>query len=202
MRYIIKKTDVINPGISSTEWEKAEPGVMGFDHKWKEFVKAPLTTFKVLKGPEGMSVLMNTKEYNLRSEIKEQNGLVCTDSCMEFFFKPDPWDVNYFNFELNPGGYLYLAIGPMRSPRKLINVDREIFSIESDAKEGDWTLKFYIPDSFVLRYFDKIHPVMRGNFYKCGDDTDHRHYATWAEVETERPDYHLPDFFDKLEIER
>lgn len=201
MKYKIKKTNVTDPGIGSPEWGKAETGVVDFNG-WSEFCKAPETIFKVLKGPEGMSVLMNSKEFHIRSEVKEQNGPVCTDSCMEFFFKPDPWDVNYMNFEFNPAGYLNLSIGPMRAPRVKLETDRREFSIQSVPNEGDWTLKFYIPDKFLLRYYDKIYPVIRGNFYKCGDYTDHQHYAAWSEVISEIPDFHIPDFFGKLELER
>jgi len=197
MRYNVFSTDVINPGIASPEWQKAEEGKLSFQ-QWKEFYQPIDVTFRVLRGPEGTSVLMYTNETNLRAECTEQNGMVCYDSCMEFFFKPDPLDLNYFNFEFNPKGIMHLGIGSGRHDRTHIDCNREIFSIESLPEDGNWTLKFYIPDSFLLRYFKRIAPVCKANFYKCGEHTDHSHFITWSEVEVEAPDFHTPDFFGRL----
>ena len=199
MCYKAGKTNVDNPCINSPEWEKADTGKISVQ-KWSDFYQPINTTFKLLRCPNGISVLMHTDEKNLRSECKEQNGRVCDDSCMEFFLKPDPWDVNYINFELNPEKVMFLSIGPDRQNRTLLDTDREIFNIESQTDDNGWTLKFYIPDSFMLEHFSKIHNVCRGNFYKCGELTGHSHFITWAEIESEKPDFHIPDFFEQIEF--
>ena len=199
MRYKVVKTDIIDVDIDSHEWEKAHVGYVGVN-RWKEYAHAPITTFRMLHGPEGISILMCTEETNLRAEIAEENGKICQDSCMEFFLKPDVLDLNYLNFEFNPKGVLHLGIGNGRHGRQHLDEDRATFSIVSRAKEGDWRLKFYIPHSFLMKYFGKISPVCKGNFYKCGDMTDHVHYGTWSEVEVPAPDYHVPDFFGKIEL--
>ncbi len=199
MRYKVEKTDVINPSINSSEWEKANIGYVD-KNRWAEAEKAPKTTFKLLQGPEGISVLMHTEERNLRAENTQENSRVCDDSCMEFFFKPDPWNLNYFNFELNPKGVMFLSVGSDRNNRELLDEDRKTFSIESVANDGDWTLKYYIPNSFIFKYFDKIASVCRGNFYKCGELTGHSHFGSWSEVEVPSPDFHIADFFGYLEF--
>lgn len=198
MRYKATRTNEINPKINSSEWEKASAEKIGVEC-WETPAKAPDTYFKILRGPEGLSVLLHTNETNLRAEMTEENSRVCDDSCMEFFFKPDPWNVNYFNFELNPKGVMHLGFGPGRHGRILIE-EREAFDIESIANEGDWTLKFYIPDSFLLKHVGKVNSVCKGNFYKCGELTGHSHYAMWNEVEVAEPDYHVPDFFGFIEL--
>lgn len=198
MRYRATKTNEINPKLNSSEWEKANWEKIGVEC-WETPAKAPDTMFKILSGPEGLSVLLHTNEKDLRAETTEENGRVCNDSCMEFFFKPDPWNVNYFNFELNPKGVMHLGFGPGRHGRTLVE-EREVFDIESVANEGDWTLKFYIPNSFLLKYVDKLNKVCKGNFYKCGELTGHSHYAMWSEVEVPEPDYHQPDFFGFIEL--
>ena len=81
-----------------------------------------------------------------------------------------------------------------------MDTDRSAFSIESNGNDGDWTLKFYIPDSFLLGIFGQISSVAKGNFYKCGDATGHAHFGTWSDVEVPAPDFHQPDFFGKLEM--
>lgn len=197
MRYRVARTDIIDPEINSSEWERAETGYIGVN-RWKEYSPAPITSFKMLRGKEGVSLLFDSEERALRCEISEENGAVYTDSCLEFFFKPDIHDPRYLNFELNPKGVLHLAIGEGRRGRTLLDTDRSIFNIVSDARDGDWRLKIYIPDSFILGLYDKISSVCKGNFYKCGDKTDHVHFGAWNEVETEKPDFHVPDFFGKI----
>lgn len=199
MRYKVNKTDVIDPAIASPEWDKAETGTLSFS-PWKKYRKAAETIFKVLKGPEGISVLMNTKEEKLICNCTERNGDVCCDSCMEFFFKPNPWDLRYLNFEFNPAGVMHLGLGADRYDREHPDDDMSVFSVESIPNNGDWTLKFYMPDSFLLKYFDKVATVCRGNFYKCGDEAMYRHYAVWSNVEVPEPDFHLADFFGILEF--
>ena len=201
MRYIVEKTDIINPGIDSAEWNKAQAGKVS-EQMWQKYYQKINTTFKLLRGPQGISVLMHTDEKNLRAVNLEENSKVCEDSCMEFFFKPDPWDLNYVNFELNPNGAMFLSVGTDRYNRKLLDTDREIFKIESLPEEGNWLLKFYIPDEFLFKHFNKIADVCRGNFYKCGDFTDHTHFISWSGVEVKEPDFHVPDFFGQLEFKK
>ena len=209
MEYHVKKTDVINPGIESEEWNRAELGYINKEPWLDKFTKAPDTTFKMLKGPEGLSILMHTNETHLRQEVCEDGGPVSTDSCMEFFYKPSPWDLRYLNFEINPKGFLNLSIRKIRHEKEPVNEDKKIFDIVSTANEGDWTLKFYIPDSFIEKMYPDLEKlshgnssnIARGNFYKCGDETDHPHYASWSEILTEKPDFHLPDFFGRFVFE-
>ena len=199
MRYKLVRTKISNPDIASPEWERAILGEIAVN-RWTEWHTAPRTTFKMLCSDEGITVLMHTEEQGLRAECREQNGDVYKDSCMEFFIKPDNHDGNYLNFEFNPNGILHLGIGSGRHGRRLIDTDRGVFDIVSVAKEGDWTLKFYIPFSFLLEHFKKISRVCRANLYKCGEETDHSHFATWSEVELDAPDFHVPDFFGFLEM--
>ena len=197
MRYTASKTDLTDPDITSSEWEKAETGEISVN-RWREYSPAPATCFKLLRGRDGISVMMHTEEKNLKAVCKTENGDVYKDSCMEFFFKPDVHDPRYLNFEFNPNGILSLGIRATRKNKEHIDVDRRIFNIVSIANDGDWTLKFYIPDSFLLSYFKEISPVCKGNFYKCGDETDHPHFGAWSEIETASPDFHVPDFFGTI----
>ena len=199
MRYKLAKTDLINPALSSPEWNKAEALAVAVD-RWEGFAPVPKTTVKLLRGPEGISVLMHTEEKNLRMEHTEENGEICEDSCLEFFLKPSNLRTEYLNFECNPRGVLHLGMGSGRNDRVFPKVDRAQLSIESVPTDGDWALKLYIPDSLLLDLFGEISPVMKANFYKCGELTDHSHFGTWAEVETENPDFHQPDFFGFLEL--
>lgn len=209
MKYFVQKTDVINPAIDSPEWDKAEIGFVDKERWTDVFFPAPKTTFKVLRGPEGISILMHTDEKNLRAEIKEENGDICEDSCMEFFLKVSPWDTRYLNFEINPKGVVHLGIGDGRFKRTLIDEDRKTFSIVSIANDGDWTLKYYIPDTFIAKWYPDLEAlssgnksnIVKANFYKCGDSTEKPHLAMWSEIEVDEGDFHVPDFFGQLIFE-
>ena len=202
MEYIIKKADIVSPALHSGEWEKAQVGHISAE-PWPGFTghSAPETEFGVLRDAAGLWVKFRTREHNLRAEVTQQNGAVCRDSCVEFFVSPDEFDCRYINFELNPKGVMHIGLGKDRFGRMLIEEERSIFRVESDECDGDWSICWYIPDSFLLRYFGQISPVMRANFYKCGDSTDHPHYAVWNPVKTEKPDYHRPEFFGTLRVE-
>lgn len=201
MEYIVKKTNIINPSIDSPEWDKAEEGVLT-QTDWDGYCSCPATTFKMLCSNEGISVLMHTDEIHLRAEAKVYTDPVYEDSCMEFFFKPDYDDVRYINFEVNPTGVMHIGIGSGKHDRNLIAGDRTILDIVSDAKEGDWTVKFYLPYKFLLNIFEKVAPVCRGNFYKCGKKTDHSHSGAWSMVESDTPNFHIPDFFGVIRFEK
>lgn len=198
MRYKVAKTDIINPDINSPEWEKADVGIIGVN-RWKEFQEAPETTFRVLQDNDGITVKMHTKERNLRAVCETENGDVYLDSCMEFFLKPDPWDTRFLNFELNPKGVLHLGLGPNGEDRVFIE-ERDSFDIVSVGNEGDWTLKVHVPFEFLKKYFKNVGKIWKGNFYKCGDMTDHVHFGAWSEIEVPEPDFHVPDFFGIIEL--
>lgn len=199
LKYFIKSVDDGSKPVrlNSSVWECAEVGKIECEC-WSGFSKAPKTDFCLLRGEKGFYVRMRTDEKNLRFEVKEQNGNIYQDSCMEFFVSADSKSRNYLNFEFNPNGILHLGFGENRLNRFLIDVPRDIFRIESSATDGDWNLMFYIPDEFLLNYFSVISESMMANFYKCGDLTDHQHYASWASIDTESPDFHRPEFFGFL----
>ena len=198
MEYVVVKTQEVNPKINSPEWEKANTGTITQCSQWNGYFPCPNTTFKMLYSDAGISILMHTDETHLRAEATTFQVPVCHDSCMEFFFKPDPYDKRYINFEVNPIGVMHIGLGSDRYDRVKVTDDRAILDIESVAKEGDWTIKYFLPYEFLRRFFNQISPVSRGNFYKCGEKTDHSHTGAWAKVETPVPDFHVPDFFDKI----
>ena len=37
-----------------------------------------------------------------------------------------------------------------------------------------------------------------GNFYKCASGSSQPHYLSWNPINTEKPDFHRPDFFGKI----
>ena len=158
-------------------------------------------------GTDGASlfVFMETDETKLRTETKGF-GHVHTDSCMEFFVAPDPASQKYFNFEFNPLGAMYLSIGTSRYDREVLSMDNyfDLFQVKTAIHDKGWNLEFKVPLSFLCRFFPalELKPgcIMRGNFYKCGDETARPHYGCWSPIDLPKPDFHCPAFFGTLTL--
>lgn len=167
-------------------------------------------------GPEALYVHMAAGESRVRCEVTEDHGPVCTDSCLEFFYRPNTGETlegksslaGYFNFEWNPKGVLHLGYGEGRHGRiHLTQTKGTDFLLEKAdfdriGEEGQWYVTFQIPYAFIRRYvagFDETAWLLgTGNFYKCGDGTESPHWGCFSPVGTEQPDYHRPEYFADL----
>ena len=189
------KTYTLKKITSAPDWKNIE--IMPIDNLlWTD--PLPITAqAQLCWDEEAIYLRMEAFEENIRKEETDPLAEICNDSCLEFFIQPQEGPY-YLNFEINPKGVLHLGIGEGREERRHPEIDPAVFDIVSRPVEGDWTLKLYIPDSFLLEHFAKISAVCRANLYKCGDLTDHEHYGAWSEVEVAEPDYHVPDFFGRL----
>ena len=155
----------------------------------------------------GFLCRMESEETSLRAEVTMPDGPTHLDSCLEFFvnFAPEK-KAEYLNLETNPLGTLHCKFGPGRAGRKPLaecgcETRPQIHVLDA---EDCWGVDFFIPLETVRALYGKSEfrkgDVLRGNFYKCGDDTAHPHYGVWNRVETETPDFHRPEFFGELVI--
>lgn len=202
MNYTIKKTPVTGLNIDSPEWGLAEAGKID-KINWGEPTYCPDTEFRVLKGEDGLYVRFETDEEEIIAECKNLNDKVFQESCVEFFFRPDPEDPRYFNFEVNAIGTPLIGLGTGRSPqRECLDIpDISIFKFESQKKDKGFILKFFIPFDFIKLYFDNIGEYFLGNFQKCKELGNTPHYVTYYPITTEKPDFHAPQCFQKIMIE-
>lgn len=147
---------------------------------------------------------MTTVEKDILCRYEEFTDPVCEDSCLEFFFCPEAGLQQYFNFECNPNGAMYVGYGIDRANRcRLYRTDwRELLQLQTFRTENGWGLEMAIPADF-LRIFApgfslKEGATIRANFYKCGDCTAQPHYISWNEVRSDTPDFHRPESFGQL----
>ena len=200
--------------LSYIVWEKVEKAEVDC-YPWDQNGYMPKTEARVVYSEKGFHILMTSYETQIMATRENFNDPVCRDSCMEFFFMPDPGnDKRYLNFELNPLGTLYLGLGRNRLERaKIADVNPEMFNIShsvtkesiNDFSGPSWSVRYFIPFSFINRYFGNLDFKsgfkMAGNFYKCAEDTELPHFGSWNIVRNETPDFHRPECFGSLILE-
>ena len=73
-------------------------------------------------------------------------------------------------------------------------------------REGDnrWSLTLAIPPQALFRHglTDWSGLKARMNLYKCGDNLSHPHFLSWRPIQTEKPDFHRPEFFERVTFEK
>ena len=176
------------------------------------YPSAPKVTFKIAHDGSNLFLHFFVEENEVLAKTTEDNGPVWTDSCVEFFmsFGDSPF---YYNAEFSCIGKALLGY---RKDRKdvehasadVMNLIKRYPSLGSepfDKKQGDfkWNMLLVIPVSAYWRSginsFSGIEA--RANFYKCGDHLTTPHFLSWNPIHTEKPNFHVPQYFGKLNFE-
>lgn len=138
-----------------------------------------------------------------RAEVMEDNGSSWEDSCVEIFLQNPSNPAEYFNFETTSRGYLLAAHGPDRHSRTKLSqqeIDSVVRTKELASVAGNlvcWGVTVQIPATiFGLKSFDGV--SLKGNLYKCADKSKTPHYLSAFPIETEKPDFHRPEFFQEF----
>ncbi len=195
--YVIKKIE----GVPTEEdWENANIAEMN-ENYWTEFTHKCNSFAKVLYSDEAIYVRMRSDEMPVVAKYTERNSPVCLDSCMEFFFSPDINKDFYINFEVNALGAFLIGAG-IKGDRIRCSDDEKQFEIKPRLYEDGWMVSFKLPFDFIKKYAGDCTMQMKGNFYKCGSETGHKHYGMWNMIKTEKPDFHSPQYFGNLIFEK
>jgi hypothetical protein len=217
-RYMIRRADtppVLGAAWDGGGWEKAETVDVGLFHT-ESSDHRPRVQAKVLYDATNLYVSFAVQDAFVRATRKCHQEMVCKDSCVEFFVRPKP-DLGYFNFEMNCGGTLLVhhrTVEPGKSPRESPHevVAEELIAgmrivaplghVENEIQGPvEWGVWYSVPIGLFERYVGPLGPLpgqkWSGNFYKCGDDTSHPHWASWAPI-GEKLDFHQPDKFAEL----
>ena len=135
-----------------------------------------------------------------RAEVMEDCGRSWEDSCVEVFLENPANPAEYFNFETTSRGFLLAAQGPDRNSREVLSpaeIAKVIRTKQLASVAGNlvcWGMTVQIPASiFGMRSFEGV--TLKGNLYKCADKAKAPHYLSAFEIETEKPDFHRPEFF-------
>lgn len=114
---------------------------------------------------------------------------------MEFFFRTAD-TLKFINLEINPIGTIYADFDHQPIP-----ISAQTLNLVSQIAGGSWYLQYEMPFSLIEEYFGTVGDCLYANFYKCGDHTDHPHYACWNPLNIENFSFHQPESFGKLILE-
>lgn len=195
------------------------PRVEGFDHpeqfatdtieciNWSEYPYKPSVRFHIGHNDTSLLVRYEVEEAHTKAVCTTANGPVWKDSCVELFVK-EPESDFYFNFETN-------CIGVGLSAKRRSRTDCAHFTAEQaapivrrsslpaepiDIKDGKWSLEVELP--FAVLDIEGTPERLLANLYKCGDDTDPVHFVSWSPIGVEQPDFHRPEWFGELVLEK
>lgn len=173
-------------------------------YRWQDNNYTPRAQAELCYNQKALAVRLSAYETNPRAVIREDGGAVYTDSCLEFFVRPEP-DPRYLNFEMNPLGKTLLAFGDHPDPGRvsLIEKYRREIGVTPEKSAGHWGVTFQIPFSMLREIYGDIDfSRLRANFYKCGDHTASPHFGMWSEIKNDLPLFHLPQYFGTLLLDR
>ncbi len=194
-------------GIVNILEEKGERRTIESLNWAKDFPYHPLTTFTIAHSEKYIYVDFFVRCNYLRAVNYQNNSPVSQDSCVEFFVAPK-CDNHYWNFEFNCIGTINASHRTERAnPTRLY--DEQLAMVKRYASCGTrpfneveglftWNLLIAIPLELIGVKYEGNPIEMRGNFYKCASGSSQPHYLSWNPIDTDKPDFHRPEFFGKI----
>ncbi len=153
----------------------------------------------------GIVISMTAIESNPLRRYTKENDPVYKDSGLEAFLNFNPGQtMNYCNFEMNANGALLSQFGEGRSRKWMNELTSYRADCEATIQEDSWSVLLRIPMELICDLFH-IEPLKTGdrltcNFYKISEDPSIEHYASYAPIVNETPNFHLPEFFGEAII--
>jgi hypothetical protein len=177
---------------------------------WPTYPYKPDVSFVIAHDNDRIFIKYYVKEHAIRAAYTNPNEPVFKDSCVEFFIAFGE-EKAYYNFEFNCIGTCLSAFGDGIDNRRFLSketIDKIKYhvSISKDNNGSttnfNWELTLILPvDVFSFHQL----PSLKGmncytNFFKCGDSLPQPHFLSWTPIISPVPNFHLPDFFGKLQF--
>lgn len=182
------------------------------DYLWMGNDYRPKVTIKACYSSEYIYVRFLVYEQKVTVRYLNVGDPVFKDSCVEFFINLFPNETDeYFNIELNAIGTIKMGYGIKRNRKYLTAPDLTDMKVVTSIQKplvgfhgsDYWKLYCAIPinllEKITNRKFRGDDAI--GNFYKCGDETEFKHYGMWNIIDNPKPDFHLPEYFGKIIFE-
>ena len=174
---------------------------------WEAYPYKPIVAFDIARGEKELYIHYFVRGLSLRATADEDGMYVHPDSCVEFFMRRKE-ELFYTNFEFNCIGTCFAARGTGRQGRthftaneykkirRYTTVPRKTFAEKTGIHA--WELTVALPFELMGLDASELPDMIRGNFYKCADETAHPHYVTWSPIDLPSPDYHCPEHFGAI----
>jgi hypothetical protein len=200
-------------------WRDAEKMPIGNFHP-RSSEHRPATEAALLYDDRHLHALFRVADRYVRSVHTDYDSDTYKDSCVELFVQP-AGRAGYFALEVNCGGAFSLRYieDPTRTPTGFakcavvapetaatIRIARSLPAVVEPERAGpiDWWVEVAWPFTAMEPYCGPVTPVVgqrwRANAFKCGDQTSHPHWASWAPI-GEALNFHQPRFFGGLEFD-
>lgn len=206
------------PGINPDDMQAVDQAFDGIEAQpigccnWPEqYPYAPKVSFRIFHTGDLLWLRFDVEERYTAARVTEDNGQVWTDSCVEFFLELD--DRGYYNFETTCIGRMLLGFrkthaDAVHADARVLASVRRITTLPAEPfaeREGDnrWSVTLAIPPQALFRHDLKTWNGLeaRMNLYKCGDNLSHPHFLSWRPIATEKPDFHRPEFFERVKFQ-
>ncbi|MGO5052426.1 carbohydrate-binding family 9-like protein [Lachnospiraceae bacterium LCP25S3_G4] len=153
---------------------------------------------------DGFYLEMTCEEPNPLRTFFLPEDPVYKDSAMEAFFRfaPDGTHLSpiYLNFEINANGAMLTGYGDSlnhRNPITELPTNPPICS--AHIFKNFWNIALYIPLDLLTYIYGPLiltsGTSLSCNFYKISECPDIEHYASYAPIYSESPNFHLPYYF-------
>ena len=197
MEYIIRVEKEI-------DFSRAEKALIS-NYKWTEGYAPEAYAQLIYIEGRGFALKMTAMEENPKAIYDKYNDPVYKDSCLEFFVRFNSESPKYMNFEMNSNGSFLAAVRADRANKTPINMLAPLPRVKATKEEDKWSVEVFFSNDFIGKLFGKFSfargESFKGNFYKCGDETEIPHFGMWAPIDNPTPDFHRPEFFGTLKIE-
>jgi hypothetical protein len=154
----------------------------------------------------GLIISMKAMEEKPLCRYNKDDDPVYQDSALEAFLKFDLGnpEKGYLNFEMNASGALLSEFGINRNRRKIKELSTCSAVCEARIHDNHWQILLKIPMQLICELYHieplKTRDEFSCNFYKISEDPAIEHYAAYAMVESEEPNFHMPAYFEKVKI--
>lgn len=207
--YILQKLGSEVKDISDDNFWQGIEEIKIKDFLWMQYNYKPEVIVKACYSNEYIYVRFLVFEKEVTVRYLNVGDPVFKDSCVEFFINLFPKQTEeYFNIEMNAIGTIKMGYGIKRNRSYLTAIDLEDMKVVTSIKKpiiglhgsDHWKLYCAVPislfEKITNRKFKGDEAI--GNFYKCGDETEFKHYGMWNIINNPKPDFHLPEYFGKI----
>ena len=210
---LVKKIDLNHPKASelSLAFDKASIPSHPIDTvNWEAYPYCPKVTFRIAHNNDAVLLNYKVNESDIKAVCNQDNGRVWEDSCVEFFVSfAEGW---YCNIECNCIGKILIGKSsfdrrdrtqPSEDLFKQVDRWSSLGYSPVENLSGDWEVSLVIPNivfyPHIANTFENV--KARANFYKCGDRLKTPHFLSWNPIQSNSPNFHLPEFFGQLLFE-